>query len=403
MIRISAQQDVEPAHVSSPQPYAFLASLFALGIFSVALATGWWAVIQSPDLLSRTDNARRSIADRYVIRGTLFDRENKVINNTILSDDNFVRNYIYTDLASITGYTHPVFGQAGLESTLDGYLRGNQGNASSLVWWHYLLYGTPPPGLDIRLSIDLELQNKADELLGNHTGALILLNAQSGEILSMSSHPTYDPNLLDDTGNQLQTNPAAPLLNRAAQGTYPPGSILLPLQKMQFEETGNPDAERLATYYDLLGLYSAPELRLPVGIPSKYGEVENIHVSPLQLVLVFSTLNNKGIRPAPRIALAVNTPTQGWVILPASSEPRNLIEQDAAELLAESLQAPDQPYWQYCANGTSKDGKTYTWLVMGTLPNWQGTPLTLLVLLEENNASMATTIGKTLLIYALEP
>jgi len=49
-----------------------------------------------------------------------------------------------------------------------------------------LVYGQPPPGLDIRLSIDLDLQKRADTLLANHAGAVVLLNAESGEFWQSS-------------------------------------------------------------------------------------------------------------------------------------------------------------------------------------------------------------------------
>ena len=78
----------------------------------------------------------------------------------------YTRTYLYPDLASITGYTDPSYGQSGLEATLDPYLRGLQGNPASSIWWDHLVYGQPPPGLDVRLSIDLGLQRRADALLG---------------------------------------------------------------------------------------------------------------------------------------------------------------------------------------------------------------------------------------------
>ena len=140
----------------------------------------------------------------------------------------YTRSYVYPDLASITGYTDPVYGQAGLEATLDPYLRGLQGNPASSIWWNHLVYGEPPPGLDVRLSIDLDLQKRADALLANHAGAVVLLNAESGEILAIASHPSFDPNLLDQQAAALLKDPQSPLLDRAAQETYPPGPACKP-------------------------------------------------------------------------------------------------------------------------------------------------------------------------------
>src|SRR5688572_8192706 len=173
LINISNTEDDEPALLENPIPYSLLAGVLAVGLVACTLVTAWWAIIRGPDLLTRTDNPRRAIADRYVPRGELVDTNNQSINVTEKVEDIYVRSYIYSDLAPITGYTHPVFGQAGLEASLDNYLRGLQGNPSSLILWDQLLYGTPPNGLDVRLSIDLSLQAEADKLLGGHHGAIL--------------------------------------------------------------------------------------------------------------------------------------------------------------------------------------------------------------------------------------
>jgi hypothetical protein len=142
--------------------------------------------------------------------------------------------------------------------------------------------------------------------------------------------------------------------------------------------------------------------------PSDFGEVENLRVSPLQLILAFASLSNDGIRPAPRIALAVDTPSQGWVILPANGDPLKVLEEAQAHASAESMRVPDHPFWETESRSNEKE-KFFAWFVAGTLPNWQGTPLTLVVLLEEDNAPplqdlrSANSIGEALLNEALQP
>jgi len=130
--------------------------------------------------------------------------------------------------------------------------------------------------------------------------------------------------------------------------------------------------------------------------------MENLRVSPLQMALAFAPLSNDGVRAAPRIALAVNTPSQGWVILPANGDPLQILEEANARQAAESLHVSEQPFWQFGARSIEKE-KSFTWFMAGTLPGWQGTPLTLVLLLEEDNAPLANSIGETLLIQALEP
>jgi hypothetical protein len=120
------------------------------------------------------------------------------------------------------------------------------------------------------------------------------------------------------------------------------------------------------------------------------------------MILAFAPLSNQGILPAPRIALAVDTPSQGWVILPANGDPLEVMEEAKAYQTAESLQVADQPYWQFESRVNEKE-KSFTWFVAGTLPNWQGTPLTLIVLLEEDNAPLVNSLGEALLSETLKP
>jgi len=399
LLAISNVEDNEPVTLQNPKPYTFLAGMLVLGFAAVSLASVWWAVVRAPDLLTRTDNARRSIADRYVPRGELLDRNNQPISITEGESGTYRRNYLYPDLAPITGYTQPVYGQAGLEATLDDYLRGLQGNPPSLIWWDHLLYGTPPPGLDVRLSLSLALQSKADQLLGGHTGAIVLMNAETGEILSMASHPTYDPNKLSEEGAALAQNLSSPLVNRATQGLYPIGTALLPLIQAKFGETQPTDSE-LITYYQKLGLYKAPALNMPVAFDANRNLTENTKISPLQASLAAAILSHDGIMPAPHIATAVNTPEQGWVVLSAEGMPIDVIQAEAANEAALSFIVKGKSYWSHVGQA-STDKNIITWLLAGTLPDWKGTPLALVVTLEENNTFLARHIGETILDEAL--
>jgi len=399
LLAISDTKDDEPALIKNPRPYTILAGIFALGFAASALTATWWVIVRGDDLLTRTDNARRAIADRFVERGEMLDNNNQPINITTGTSGSLTREYLYPSLASITGYTHPVYGQAGLEATLDNYLRGFQGNPSSLILWNEVLYGTPPPGLDVRLSLNLSLQTKADELLGDHQGAIILMNAETGEILVMASHPTYDPNKLDEEGDALSQSGDSPLLNRATQGLYPPGDALQPLITAEFgNET--PENSKLLAYYESLGLFRVPLIRIPVSVHAETKDVDAVRFSPLQVALAAAALTNQGILPAPRIATAVNTLEQGWVVLPALDQPQEVIQPRAAEEAALSFIQNGESYWSYIGLG-SISKTTITWLIAGTPPNWQGTPLTLVVALEEKNPLLAERIGDTLFNVAL--
>ncbi|HVM70897.1 MAG TPA: FtsW/RodA/SpoVE family cell cycle protein [Anaerolineales bacterium] len=399
LLFISCQPENEPAPLPTPQPYLILAGLIGAGLFSLAIANAWWAVWRGPDLLQRTDNARRSIDDRYVKRGSLMDRNETPIDFTNGKIGDYQRIYAYPNLASITGYTDAVYGQAGLESTLDATLRGLQGNPASSIWWNHLVYGQPPPGLDVRLSIDLDLQKQADSLLGSNSGAIVLLNAKSGEILAIASHPTYDPNKLNQQANALIKDPKSPLLDRAAQELYPIGTAMNNwLARLGGSQ--NPSAGTAEQIFTSLGFFTTPDLRLPAAAAVQSGS--SIRISPLQAALTAAALSNGGMRPPARLAMAVRIPLQGWVVLPTLSQPVQALPVDTSNVAVQALRLTGQPLWQWTGQAGTTN-KPITWALAGTLPNWQGTPLATVVLLEDNNRAQAVHIGQSLLLAAMQP
>ena len=401
LLLISNHLDEEPAPLARPQPYIALGAFLSLGLFTAALTSGWWAIVRGPDLLTRTDNSRRVIEDNYVMRGMLLDRTNIIINTSEGEIGSFTRIYKYPDLAPVTGYNHPVYGQGGLEASLDEYLRGLRGNPASTIFWNHLLYGMAPEGLDVRLSIDLYLQYRTDQLMLDHHGAAILLNAASGEIFVMSSHPTFDPNQLNEIGPKLNEDPNKPLINRAVQGLYPIGSLVNPFA-IAIHSKRTLDDDELKNVYEALGFYRAPLLRMQVAEPLVNESVKDLHVSPLQVALAAAALSNHGIAPAPRIATAVNTPEEGWIVLPALGTSFPSIQAAAADETSKSLMVNGESYWAH--TGVAKgDDSTVTWFIAGTPPNWQATPMVVVVLLEEDNVRLAEWIGRELLVDAMNP
>ena len=396
LLVISNTEDSEPAPLPDPKPYAYLAGFLALGIAASAFATAWWGVVRAGDLLDRTDNPRRAIADRYVPRGELVDRNNQPINITEGESGYYRRVYLYPELAPITGYTHPVYGQAGLEASLDDYLRGMQGYPASFIFWNRLAYGTPPPGLDVRLSLSLTLQSTADKLLGEHTGAVILMNAHTGEILAMASHPTFDPNKLDEEGDALSQNPSSPLVNRATQGLYPIGTALTPLIGAEFGKR-QPSEDQLTVYFEKLGLYKAPQLNMPVAFDTEDKSTQALKVSPLQVILAAAALSNQGISPTASIASAVNTSEQGWVVLSAENQLNEVLQAQAANEAALSFIVEGKPYWGHLGQAKDSPNKLVTWYLAGTLPTWNGAPLVVVVTLEEDAEPLAKRIGEGVL------
>ena len=401
MMLISNHMDEEPASLPNPRPYFALSVFLFLGFFISALTSGWWSVVRGPDLLTRTDNPRRIIEDRYVQRGMLVDQNNTPITQTTGEPGSFTRVYQYPDLAPVTGYNHPIYGASGLEASMDEYLRGVRGNPAALVWWNQLIYGMSPHGLDVRLSLDLNFQKRADEMLAGHSGAVLLMNAQTGEILAMASSPTFDPNHLNEIGPQLNKDPDKPLINRAVQGIYPTGNLLEPFAQALFGANQQSGADDQLVS-DAFGLMTPPQLQFQTAESITTADGDGIHLSPLQAALAASALSNHGVVPAPRIATAVNTPQEGWVVLPTPGESFEAVKAAQANEAATVNITEGQNYWSHIGLATGKEGPV-SWFLAGTPPNWQATPLAVVVLLEEDNERLAQWIGQELLTDAMNP
>jgi penicillin-binding protein 2 len=101
----------------------------------------------------------------------------------------------------------------------------------------------PAPGDNLYLSIDLDLQILATELLAGRRGAVVAMDPWGGELLTLVSTPSFDPNLFAvgmTTAQfaEMQEDLDRPLFNRAVRGTYPPGSTIKPMLALAALETG---------------------------------------------------------------------------------------------------------------------------------------------------------------------
>ncbi len=184
-------------------------------------------------------------------------------------------------------------GDLGVEKSYETYLRGQKGveilirDARGRIQGRYEDGAhdiAPVSGRDLRLSLDIKLQEYAESLLVNKRGAVVAIEPATGEILCMASNPSYDPRLL--VGRERGKNYKAlvddeswPLFDRALQASYPPGSTFKPTQGLIFLEEGIID---LHTNYPCHGGYINGGLR--VGC--------HAHGSPLPLLPALQTSCN---------------------------------------------------------------------------------------------------------------
>jgi penicillin-binding protein 2 len=149
-----------------------------------------------------------------------------------------------TDWLSMRLYDGTDFvGKNGIERAYEAYLHGKPGGEQVEVTplgrrVRTLQEFEPTPGNRVVLSIDLRLQQKAFELLQGHIGAVVALDPRTGEVLTMVSQPSFDPNLFvpripNEVWRPLLNDPRAPLNNRAIQSAYAPGSIFKPIVALE--------------------------------------------------------------------------------------------------------------------------------------------------------------------------
>lgn len=125
-------------------------------------------------------------------------------------------------------------GRHGLERVFDEQLLGWVGTEELIVNAVGKVIGTyketaPKKGNSLVLTIDSRIQKIAFDVFkasGHKAGAIIVLRADTGEVLALMSYPSYDPNLIYDKWEDYQKDPMKPLFNRALNAFYPPGSVI---------------------------------------------------------------------------------------------------------------------------------------------------------------------------------
>ncbi|SHJ94679.1 peptidoglycan glycosyltransferase [Hathewaya proteolytica DSM 3090] len=156
-----------------------------------------------------------------VVRGNIRDRDGNVLVESKGIKDN-VQTLNYKGgaaFAHILGYMDKSYGLTGLQRLFDEDLMGKQMgifNPSDEKGKKH--------GYDLKTTLDSQLQKKAYNLLNGKKGAVVAIDPRNGELLSVVSTPSYDPNKLQQDWKRISTSADSPLLNRAIAGMYPPGS-----------------------------------------------------------------------------------------------------------------------------------------------------------------------------------
>jgi penicillin-binding protein A len=429
-----------------------LSLFFLLAFAVVAAAAGYWTIGQQDTLLARGDNPRRILLERRNPRGIIYDRHNAVLAESTGVPGALVRHYPYPQLAPVLGYVSPLYGSAGIEASQDAVLHGNAGYREDELFWQGAMLGDPPAGRAVRLTIDLGLQILADQALASQTGAIVLLDARSGEILAMASHPNYDANRLEADWPQLVVDVNAPLLNRATLALYQPGGAIWPVVVAAALEAGHGSLRqnfalaaqpvqvngqtvgcRTLPGMELVTLEQAIEFRCPgpiatvgarlgpqalartfrdfrlydvftIGLASAasapadaVGDArlaalgqDSLTVTPLQMALVTAAISRGGQMPAPQLVLATEARGGAWRPEVPSTHPTATIIPRFAGQIRTLFQDG------YTATAlTGVEGQQLAWFLGFSSP--QDAPFAVAVVLEDGDLAAAAAIGQQLL------
>lgn len=221
-------------------PIVRLYGLMLLLFAALVGFTSYWAVFDADNLKDNSENRRPLIAEQTVKRGTIETADGvKVAESSPQGGGNnpvYVRSYPQGSLfGHPVGYSFIEAGRTGIERSENGFLAGERNEFTSIL---DQLRDVPQEGDDVTLTIDSEAQRVATEGLqsaiastpgaSDAGGAVVAIEPSTGAVEAMASVPGFDPNQIKntDTLNELNKDRGAPLVNRATQSTYPPGSTM---------------------------------------------------------------------------------------------------------------------------------------------------------------------------------
>jgi penicillin-binding protein A len=223
--------------VNTPIVRVFALLLLLLG--TLVYFTSKWAVFDAEALEENNQNRRPLIAEQQIPRGDITTADGELIAESLPQGGGnrpvFVRTYPQGALyGHPVGYSFVEVGRTGIELAENDLLIGEENEFETII--DDILNRTQE-GADVSLTIDADVQRVATDALnsaiaGNGLpgtgGAAVAIEPSTGAVLAMASSPGFDPNVVQDEQQfrELTQDQTAPLVNRATQSTYPPGSTM---------------------------------------------------------------------------------------------------------------------------------------------------------------------------------
>ena len=206
-----------------------LTLVIALAFLVTSVGLGYWTLVAADELAHDPFNPRLVEAVRDRPRGSILDSAGNVLAESVKTADGYARHYTDRSLSQVVGYASFKYGASGVEAAYADSLIGQDPADPVAVWRARYLGVRESPGAVV-LAIDPKVQKAAVDALAGRRGAVIALDPRSGAILASVSFPNYDANQVVDPATQdvawqqVNGNADKPLIDRARQGLYAPGS-----------------------------------------------------------------------------------------------------------------------------------------------------------------------------------
>ncbi len=283
--------------------------LLALCFFLLLGYLGKLVIVDRAEISGNSYNIRLRNDEEGIQRGDILDRNGEVLaTSTLQEDGSYLREYPRGRMAAhVTGYSS--VGKTGVEAAYNFELMSV--HQELLQRLSGLMEGKDPKGNDVVLTLDMDIQSAAGDLLGSTKGAVVVMEPSTGRILAMQAYPDFDPNTVSGDWDYLTTDEDSPLVNRATQGLYPPGSTFKIITALA-EKIGAGNLSKVMKECGILSDYgfALAHSQSVMSLNKDSSESELVEtsigqgktsVSPLYMAMMISAVANDGIMMCPYI------------------------------------------------------------------------------------------------------
>lgn len=227
-------------------PAVFTMIFFGALFLCLIVYLGLYVKNNSRELINSSYNSRQQTLLSENTRGSILSRNGEVLAETVTDENGTeTRSYPYQNLfAHAVGFSTK--GRTGIESQANAYLINTSIPMKEKIAND--IAGRKNPGDNCVSTLDVAVQEAAAKALGVYKGAVIVMEPKTGRVLAMVSKPDFDPNQIVQIWDGLAVDKSnTQLLNRAAQGLYPPGSTFKIVTALEYIRE-HPDSYQQYTY-----------------------------------------------------------------------------------------------------------------------------------------------------------